>query len=51
LHFQTCYNKNKGKKRGIEMSWENTYQLWNDFENLDTEMRSNLDQLEGNAQN
>src|SRR5690625_2420547 len=31
------------------MSWENTYQLWNDFENLDTEMRSNLDQLEGNA--
>lgn len=31
------------------MSWENTYQLWNAFEKLDTEMRSNLDQLEGNT--
>src|SRR5699024_400105 len=31
------------------MSWENTYKLWNDFENLDTEMRSNLDSLEDDS--
>src|SRR5699024_8761469 len=32
----------------IKMSWETTYTLWNDFENLDAEMRSNLEALEGN---
>lgn len=31
------------------MSWENTYKLWNDFENLDAEMRSNLDSLEDDS--
>ncbi|SHE27729.1 phosphoglucomutase [Atopostipes suicloacalis DSM 15692] len=31
------------------MSWETTYTLWNDFENLEDEMRENLDSLEGNT--
>ncbi|HIZ70468.1 MAG TPA: phospho-sugar mutase [Candidatus Atopostipes pullistercoris] len=29
------------------MSWESTYNLWKNYENLETEMRSNLEALEG----
>ena len=31
------------------MSWKTTYTLWNTFENLEDEMRENLDALEGNT--
>ena len=29
------------------MSWESTYNLWKNYENLETEMRSNLEALDG----
>ncbi|HLR92092.1 MAG TPA: phospho-sugar mutase [Atopostipes sp.] len=32
------------------MSWETTYQQWNDFEHLDAEIRKDLDNLQGNEE-